>query len=467
MTSTRGVEGRQNLATRLARHGECPRRQVLGLSLFALAFALGACATIERVADELDPARSPTTRAAFTAEPDIRVRVLKGVDRLRVDGVSKVVLRPIGSGLPEVAPTPVLIQSGKDGLRALDGAGNTITWPFATDVEILTPEDATPTMPSMRARGDLALRVNDTRYPGVIQVRPHWSDAPASVDVVASMGVETYLPGVLVGELFKTWPRQAFEAQAVAARTYALHERDRARREQRVYDVEAGTNDQAYVAGANVPVAAEAARTTRGQVLTYRGGLIRAYYSSTCGGRPASAAQVWPRVDGQEFNRAAPLQGKTRPAPCRESKWYRWSVNRTDEELTQRFRAWGRANKHEAASMSRLRSIRVSERNDAQRPDAYVVTDAAGREYTMTPEQIRVACNQPVGQETPITDETRVRSGDFEAEVWAGQVRIHGRGWGHGVGMCQYCAKAFAEQGRDWPTMLKDFYPGAEVSKLY
>jgi SpoIID/LytB domain protein len=117
--------------------------------------------------------------------------------------------------------------------------------------------------------------------------------------------------------------------------------------------------------------------------------------------------------------------------------------------------------------MGRLKGIRVKERNDAQRPNSYIVIDSGGREFEFTPEQIRQALNQPAGSLPPITEANRVLSGDFEAEVWADKVRIHGRGWGHGVGLCQYCAKAFAEQGMDWPTMVKTFYPGVEVGKMY
>lgn len=439
--------------------------------LIPMLMLASSCATIDRVtssvSDEFDPARSSTTRAKFTSEPDIRVRVVKGTERVRIDGMPKVVIRPIGTGLPDAVPTPVVVQSTKDGIRAVDARGGVLTWPFATDVEVLTPEDATPTMPTMRARSDQALQVNGTRYPGIIQLRPKWNDSPTTIDVVAAMGIETYLPGVLAGEMFKTWPRQAFEAQSVASRTYALHERDRARRENRTFDVEANTNDQAYTGGPIVPVAADAARSTRGQVITYNGGLIRAYYSSTCGGRPASAAYAWPKALGTEFNNAPPLQGKVRPAPCQESKWYRWSVTRDDDELSQRIRAWARANKHDAANMGRLKAIRVKDRNDAQRPNSFVVVDSGGREYVFAPEQIRQALNQPAGSLPPVTEANRVLSGDFEAEVWADKVRIRGRGWGHGVGLCQYCAKAFAEQGKDWPTMIREFYPGSEVIKMY
>jgi stage II sporulation protein D len=44
---------------------------------------------------------------------------------------------------------------------------------------------------------------------------------------------------------------------------------------------------------------------------------------------------------------------------------------------------------------------------------------------------------------------------------------IGGRGFGHGVGMCQWCAKGMAESGMDWHTMITTFYPGIEIQKAY
>ena len=78
-----------------------------------------------------------------------------------------------------------------------------------------------------------------------------------------------------------------------------------------------------------------------------------------------------------------------------------------------------------------------------------------------------MACNHTLADLPPITKENRVNSGDLEVEIWANQVRFHGRGWGHGVGMCQWCAKGMAEAGMDWHTMIVSFYPGVEIQKAY
>jgi stage II sporulation protein D len=65
-----------------------------------------------------------------------------------------------------------------------------------------------------------------------------------------------------------------------------------------------------------------------------------------------------------------------------------------------------------------------------------------------------------------VTGTNRVNSGDLEIEVWADQVTIRCRGWGHGVGMCQWCAKGMADEQQDWRSMMKVFYPGAEAERI-
>jgi stage II sporulation protein D len=246
-----------------------------------------------------------------------------------------------------------------------------------------------------------------------------------------------------------------------------VHERDRARRENRAVDVESTTDDQVYHA-VKVPVIVdEAVRATRGQVLLDKGQLLRAYFSSQCGGRPSSAADIWPTREGWEFNKAAPIQGKPRQHYCQRSPLYRWEVTRSDDDVNRRIRAWGKATQNDAAKLVKLRAIEVAARNAADRPNRYRLTDSSGAVIELRAEELRNALNHPMADLPPITRENRVNSGDLEMEIWANQVRINGRGWGHGVGMCQYCAKGMGEAAMDWHTMLTTFYPGVEVKKVY
>jgi SpoIID/LytB domain protein len=168
----------------------------------------------------------------------------------------------------------------------------------------------------------------------------------AKLDVIETIPMETYLAGVVGAELYKDWPETAFKVQAVCARTYALHERERANSQQRDFDLESTTADQAYSGGAHLPVAVKAVSETRGVVVTWQGQLLRAYYSSTCGGRTASAADIWPTGPGYEFNLDAPIQAHHRESACEISPRYRWEAVRDRVELSKRVKEWGRANAH-------------------------------------------------------------------------------------------------------------------------
>jgi stage II sporulation protein D len=432
-------------------------------ALLGVALLGASCETARGMRADFDRATGNTPRdtsgvgaIAFTEEPEIRVRVAAGVSSREVTGAPEVVVRPAGGGrgAPAMVRTPVRVTSSANGVRVVHPAGEAT---FATGVDV-----------EIEARGDGgSLTLDKVRYPGVVTIRPRWGNAPTTFDVIVTMPIEMYIPGVLTHELWRDWPRQTYEAQAIAARTYALHERSRARIEGRAYDVEDTTNDQVYGGATTLPRPNEATRSTRGLVLTGEGRLLRAYYSSTCGGRASSAAAVWKTSRGYEFNLAAPLQGKARPHACQGSRWYRWEATRSDDDVTQRLRAWGRQFEHDVATIGRLREVKVDKTNDAGRPTRFTLRDDKGRTYSISSEELRMAFNQTGSGLGAIPPEAIVRSGDMEVEVWANQVRVRGRGWGHGVGMCQWCAKGMADQGRDWASMLRDFYPGAQVIKAY
>lgn len=431
---------------------------------------LGGCETVSGVVKDVkkigggDRAAVGETYRPFTSEPDIRIRVDRDATTTELSGPSQLVARPVGGGgggasATALLNTPVKVLSGPTGVETVDAGGRKRTWGAGVDLEFLASQSPTFSAES--------IKVGASTYPGFVTVKPRWNDAPARFDVIVSMPIETYLPGVLMHELFKDWPRQTFEAQAVAARTYALHERARARREGKGWDVEDSTDDQVY--GGTTPsiVSTEAARATRGRVLTSDGYLLRAYYSSCCGGRPASAEEAWPANESNGFNRLEPVQGKTRPYFCQASPLYRWQVTRPVDDVSRRLRAWGRSNNNDVQRVARVREIVAKDRNDAGRVNVFRVSDSSGGSYSLAAESLRQALNTPSGELPGITRETRIHSADFDAEFFADRVRFSGRGFGHGVGMCQWCACGMAKAGWDWNTMIKTFYPGVEVQKAY
>lgn len=443
----------------------CVSRAGLIAAAVFTSVGLGGCSAFES---------KPTGKTvSFREEPDIRVRVKKNVLQTRIEGPSHMVVRPTTTVRAESVTGPLTFRGTVNGMVMTDVTGRQREFAPGTDVEVLPREmtEAERKSSDGYKPGD-AIVVDGDTHPGFVLIHSKSSEGGV-VDVIGVMPIETYIPGVISHELFSSWPRQTFECQAVAARSYALHERDRSRRVGEFFDVESNTSDQMFGGLSSLPVAVEATRSTRGIVVTEGTTgpasrvLLRTYYSSTCGGEQASAKDVFPTAGANAFNLAKPLQAQKRAHFCQGSNRYRWEVRRNDMEISKRIRAWGVNAGNPVKNMGRLTACKVTERNVTNRPVNYLLTDDRGQTFKIKAEELRNACNTAASGCPDLTRETRVNSGDLEMAFGASEIVINGKGFGHGVGMCQFCAKGMAEKGWDWPSMMKLFYPGAGTMKAY
>lgn len=381
---------------------------------------------------------------AVAREPEIVVRLLRGIDRLSLTSEIQLSIGPVGAE-PRLVPAPATIGA-RDGMWIAEVPGHAPMEVASAD----TPIEIISTGP---------IEIDGARVlPEHVELWTR-SGAGTSFDVTVRLPLERYVAGVVSAETYAGWGDEVLKAQAVAARSYAISERASAREARRRYDIDAGQVAQALAVQARED-AAMAAAATRGVVLTSDASVLRAYYSSTCGGRPASAADNW----SGEVNEAPPLQARPRDAFCQASPLYRWNVERSTAEFSARIAAWGRDHRHPIASMKVLRRVDIIERNRAGRPTRYALLDAQGDTYRITAESLRLACNHPLAGRRP---EQRVHSNDVEIIVDGARVRIDGRGYGHGVGMCQFGAAAMSDRGELWPAILVFFYPGAELQRAY
>jgi stage II sporulation protein D len=129
-----------------------------------------------------------------------------------------------------------------------------------------------------------------------------WSRGGA-VSVVNGLSLDTYLRGVVPSESPSHWPLSALEAQAVAARSYALAEL----RPSSWYDLVPTTADQVYGGvAAERPRSDQAVYATLGQILTWHGQVARTYYSSSSGGRTEAVQDAWPGAAPIPYLRSVP-----------------------------------------------------------------------------------------------------------------------------------------------------------------
>jgi stage II sporulation protein D len=124
-------------------------------------------------------------------------------------------------------------------------------------------------------------------YHGTLSLRSNGS----SLEVINEVVLDNYVRGVVPAESPSRWPLAELEAQAVAARSYAVAQL----KPSALYDLVPDTRDQVYAGmAAERPRSNDAVEKTRGQILTYHGAVARTYYSSSSGGRTEAAADAWP-----------------------------------------------------------------------------------------------------------------------------------------------------------------------------
>jgi len=300
------------------------------------------------------------------------------------------------------------------------------------------------------------VRFDNAPYRGELHLLPAGDDG---INVVNYVDVESYLAGVLPKELYGSWHDETFRAQAIAARSFVLYHWARAG-DGSTYDVGAGTAYQVYGGReAETDRAWSAVRSTHGQVLAVRldDGRYRRFlvqYSSTCGGHVNGAhvirraSDIPPHRGGQVCN------------DCSESNRFRWPPVRFAKADIYR----ALCARYDAANeLGGIKTIRVAERTDYGRPVWLDVIGPNNKKITVRAEDLRLCILRSDIDNRGALNSMNCAIRDLGSEIEF----ANGRGWGHGVGMCQWGAQGKA--ARAWPAekILGFYYPGAEIIERY
>jgi stage II sporulation protein D len=241
--------------------------------------------------------------------------------------------------------------------------------------------------------------------------------------------LEDYLVAVLGSEMPSKFPEEALKAQAVAARTYAL----RKKLEGLGKPHHLGSTVLSQVYGGlrqEDPRTRIAVEATRGQVLTFDLEPIEAYFHASCGGRTESGEAALER----DLPYLRPVD-----CPCGKLPVSHWTLSVPSSELRSLFGA---------REVDGLTIVARSETGRARR------LASAGHGVDA------VTFRRKLGY-------GRVKSLSFELKKSGDVVRMVGKGFGHGAGLCQWGAKLLAEEGYDYRRILAHYYPGTELQRLY
>lgn len=280
------------------------------------------------------------------------------------------------------------------------------------------------------------VQVEKRNYHNVIQIL---KNPAGSLTVVNEIDVEDYLKGVLPWESNPEWPEEALKAQAVASRTYAIFKNIENR--DFPFTLSADEGSQVY-GGKTIEKSASnrAVERTRGEILTYQGRIFPGFFHSTCGGRTTRAEYQW----GVKPHPS--LQGVECPF-CRGSKYFTWKAEFSAQEI-ESFLA------KKNYSVQGLAEIRPENLDPSGRARSFAIRHREGS-LTLPANEFRL-----------ILGSDRMRSTKARIERIGDPFVFRGRGWGHGVGMCQFGAKHLAELGYRYREILRYYYPGNAIRNL-
>lgn len=284
----------------------------------------------------------------------------------------------------------------------------------------------------VRASGGGFVRVNGKQYRGWIEIRKRRN---RTLRVINELDIEEYLMGVVAAEIPHRWEYEALKSQAVASRTYALYIKENTGRKS--YHLVATVNNQLYGGGLGERErTVRAVRETRGLVIAYDGGIIPAFYHSSCGGHTENASELWgidvPYLKGVDCD-------------CQEiSKYGLWEKRFSIARIS-------RALNRKGYGITNMRSLKIESITPAGRVRDVAITHSGGV-LSLPAETLRAAIGY-----------SRIPSVFFEPAVRGKEVVLSGRGFGHGVGLCQWGAREMAQKGKDFRSILSRYYPGTKV----
>ncbi len=299
--------------------------------------------------------------------------------------------------------------------------------------------------------------VNGRRYRGLLKVMP----LGQSTRLINVVYLEDYLRGVVPPEI---GPRteneiEAVEAQAVAARTYAMaHLRQYG---DAPYDIKSSIIDQVYE-GMKVEnrLVNEAIDKTAGRVLFYHDDFIDAYYHSTCGGMTDNIEHVWDRKE------VPYLKAVDDGSACSWSKYYNWKEVFTEEQLRGRIEQYLASDRGRDLRIGTIRDLIIGRRTPGGRVEKLLIrTDHDV--YSFYKDRIRWVIGRTSNPDLILPSDRFDIKIDRDAEGNIRKVIFTGRGYGHGVGMCQCGAIGLAREGWTYDKILTKYYTGVEIKKLY
>ncbi|MBI6546081.1 MAG: SpoIID/LytB domain-containing protein [Cyanobacteria bacterium NC_groundwater_1444_Ag_S-0.65um_54_12] len=287
-------------------------------------------------------------------------------------------------------------------------------------------------LPAYQSGSPPMVYVGKRWYRGILEIRD-------GLIAINELPMEDYLYGVVPCEMPHTWPLEALKAQAVAARTYTVAKLGEMAA--RGYDLKPTTDHQVYGGAAReTPESNLAVDATRGEVVTYNGRPIPAYYCSAAGGYTDGADTVW-GGDPVPYLQAVPDFDQAAPS-------YLWQHTISAVALRSDLERHG-------ISIGDLTAIEPLLRGYSGRVRTLAIRGSQG-DKVLSGERFRyiTGLKSSLFNVAPELDEHGRTTGFTFA----------GRGHGHGVGLSQWGSRGLGQMGYSYVQILSHYYPHSQLT---
>lgn len=291
--------------------------------------------------------------------------------------------------------------------------------------------------------------VNGKEYRGNLKVQK----IGGQIWVINILNIEDYLKGVVPCEIGKISENliEAAKAQAIAARTYAYAHFNQY--QDLGFDLYASIQDQVYKGtGCENELTNLAIEKTKRLILTYKNRPIEAKYHSTCGGKTADFNDAW------TGNPPPYLKSVSCPF-CKKSPHYKWEKVLSKSEFFSNLRTRLKKIGIKIADDELIKNLKLVKNRKTKRVIKLIITTDKN-EYMIPGYNIRTVLgdkNDPGGL---------LKSNLISIKAKDDTVIIEGKGFGHGVGMCQFGAIEMAKKGKSYKQILYRYYSGTKIKKI-
>ena len=369
------------------------------------------------------------------------IRVLIGEEnkaRFRADGSKSIFVQGISSKQRPIKSINIVYGDGTATYSINNNLNSWFELPENFNLIIKNNDDRGIWYKNRRYAGELRVLLNDQK-----------------LQIINYLKLEKYLKSVVGSEMPKEFPLAALQAQAIAARTYAL----KLLGKNEVFDIHSTQASQVYLGlEAETAKINRAVRSTSSLALFYENKLIEAVFHSSSGGRTENSGQVW--------KYQLPYLRSVIDYDQNSTK-YRWSKKISSSELDKIF-----------SDIGGLNSIQIKKKSNS---DRVLVIKLYGPKGTKNisgknlRKNLKLLSNKfdvnlkfnHINLEKKLNSDNKVvRNSSLEplppipTDYF---LLVKGYGAGHGVGMSQWGAKAMAERGANFYKILRHYYTGVQI----